>query len=133
MPLNRNRRAIGAEEGVGRQGGFMRTKLCVLGVVLGTASVLPVVCGPSVPPAQQRKEEQPRGGVSRQVGPPFDGHEAEVLSPAEVPAGPASLTSDEPKHPCELVTVMRVPCDPAAATCEYTYWECPRNVKPLRA
>jgi len=29
--------------------------------------------------------------------------------------------------------VMQVPCDPAAATCEYTYWQCPEQVKPLRA
>jgi hypothetical protein len=108
----------------------MRTKLCVLGAVLGTASVLPVVCAPSVAPTQQTKEEQKRGGVSRQAGQPFDGHAAEPLSPVEVPASPVL---DEPKHPCELVTVMRVPCDPATATCEYTYWECPRNVKPLRA
>jgi hypothetical protein len=108
----------------------MRTKLCVLGAVLGTASVLPVVCTPVMESAQQTKEEQPRGGVSRQAGQPLNGHEAEPLSPAGVPASPVN---DEPKHPCELVTVMRVPCDPATATCEYTYWECPRNVKPLRA
>lgn len=108
----------------------MRTKLCVLGAVLGTASVLPVECMLAVEPTQQTKEEQPRGGVSRQAGQPFDGHGAEPLSPIEVPASPVL---DEPKHPCELVTVMRVPCDPTAATCEYTYWECPRNVKPLRA
>ncbi|WNG49936.1 hypothetical protein F0U60_41810 [Archangium minus] len=108
----------------------MRTKLCVLGAVLGTASVLPVVCTPSAAPTQQTKEEQTRGGVSRQAGQPFDGHGAEPLSPVEVPVSPVL---DEPKHPCELVTVMRVPCDPANATCEYTYWECPRNVKPLRA
>lgn len=107
----------------------MRTKLCVLGAVLGTASVLPVVCTLEVP-TQQTKEEQPRGGVSRQAGQSFDGHATEPFSPVEVPASPVL---DEPKHPCELVTVMRVPCDPSAATCEYTYWECSRNVKPLRA
>ena len=128
MPLNRNRRAIGVKEGVSRQGGSMRTKLCVLGAVLGTASVLPVMCEPVAP--VMKKEEQQRGGVSRQAGRPFKGHGAEVLSPAEVPAGPAV---DEPKHPCELVTVMQVPCDPVTATCEYTYWECSRDVKPLRA
>src|SRR5690242_20416894 len=108
----------------------MRTKLCVLGAVLGTASVLPVVCLPSGTPTQQMKQEQPRGGVSRQVGQPFDGPGAELLSPA---GGPARRVRDEPKHPCERVTVMQVPCDPSTATCEYTYWECPRNVKPLRA
>ncbi|WNG14987.1 hypothetical protein [Cystobacter fuscus] len=47
-----------------------------------------------------------------------------------VPARPAPLA---PKHPCELITVMRVPCDAATATCEYTYWECPRSVNPLRS
>ncbi|WP_257463354.1 hypothetical protein [Archangium lipolyticum] len=111
----------------------MRTKLCVLGAVLGTASVLPVVCMPVEAPTQERKQEEQRGGVSRQAGRPFDGHGSERLSPVEVPVVPASRMSDEPKHPCELVTVMQVPCDPTAATCEYTYWECPRNVKPLRA
>ena len=105
----------------------MRTKLCVLGAVLGTASVLPVMCEPVAP---VMKEEQPRGSVSRQASQPFKGHGAEPLSPVEVPASPVL---DEPKHPCELVTVMRVPCDPASATCEYTYWECPLSVKPLRA
>ncbi|WP_233261930.1 hypothetical protein [Vitiosangium sp. GDMCC 1.1324] len=58
----------------------MRTKLCVLGAVLGSASVMPVVCLPSEVATQQTKEEQPRGGVSRQVGQPFDGHEAENRS-----------------------------------------------------
>ncbi len=54
---------------------------------------------------------------------------ASVL-PLMVPAGPAPQA---PKHPCELVTVMRVPCDAATTTCEYTYWECPRSVNPLRS
>jgi hypothetical protein len=110
----------------------MGTKLCVLGAVLGAASVLPVVCLPLATPTHQSKEEQ-QGGVSRQAGRPFNGQGTETLSPAEAPAVPASPVVDEPKHPCELITVMRVPCDPASATCEYTYWECPRDVKPLRA
>jgi len=52
--------------------------------------------------------------------------------PAQPPR-PASVEPEAPVHPCELITVMQVPCDPAAATCEYTYWQCPENVKPLRA
>ncbi|REG24437.1 hypothetical protein ATI61_11445 [Archangium gephyra] len=107
----------------------MRTKLCVLGAVLGTASVLPMVCMPEVL-TQRTNEEQPRGGVSRQASQPLKGHGAEPLSPVEVPASPVS---DEPKHPCELITVMRVPCDSSAAACEYTYWECSRSARPLRA
>ncbi len=108
----------------------MRTKLCVLGAVLGTASVLPGVCMQPVVPQQQMKEEQPRGRVSRRNGQPVNGHGSESLVPVEVPAGPAL---DVPTHPCELITVMRVPCDPSAATCEYTYWQCPRSANPLRA
>lgn len=68
----------------------MRMKLCVLGALVATASVLPLL----------------------------------------VPVGPAPQA---PKHPCELITVMQVPCDAATATCEYTYWECPRSVNPLRS
>jgi hypothetical protein len=120
---------MGVKEGVSRQGSSMGTKRCVLGAVLGAASVLPVVCLPLATPTKQSKEEQ-QGGVSRQAGRPFENHQGEPSSPAAVPASPAM---DEPKHPCELVTVMRVPCDPATSTCEYTYWECPLSVKPLRA
>src|SRR3712207_6673410 len=120
---------MGVKEGVSRQGGSMGTKLCVLGAVLGAASVLPVVCLPLASPTRQSKEEQ-QGGVSRQAGRPFNGRGTETPAPAEAPAVPASPVVDEPKHPCELITVMRVPCDPASATCEYTYWECPRDVKP---
>jgi hypothetical protein len=104
----------------------MRTKLCVLGVVLGTTSgFLPGACVPSEAPTRQG--EQPRGGVSRQSGRPLEGHDVPAVS------GPAELGLGEPKHPCELVTVMRVPCDSTMVACEYTYWECPRQVKPLRA
>jgi hypothetical protein len=79
----------------------MRTKLCVLGAVLGTIpGLLPLVPRVCTPPREQV---------------------------------PADVELDEPKHPCELITVMKVPCDPASATCEYTYWECPQKVKPLRA
>jgi hypothetical protein len=108
----------------------MRTKLCVLGAVLGAASVLPGVCMTSAEPMPRTKPGQSRGGVSRQGHRPPEGLDPEPLVPVAVPANPAL---DEPKHPCELITVMRVPCDSATATCEYSYWECPRNVKPLSA
>ncbi len=108
----------------------MRTKLYVLGAVLGTAPGLWVAgCVPATPPVQSREEERP-GEVSRQVGRTSGSREVEALPPAPEPAG---LESGAPVHPCELITVMQVPCDSSAATCEYTYWEGPRQVKPLRA
>jgi hypothetical protein len=99
----------------------MRTKLCVLGAVLGSASFLPGVCGPSLEDVRRTNNEAPpEGRASRRLPSP----------PDAVPARPAI---PGPRHPCELITVMQVPCDPAATTCEYTYWECPRNVEPLKA
>ncbi|WP_434387878.1 hypothetical protein [Melittangium boletus] len=100
----------------------MRTKLCVLGAVLGSASVLPAVC---VPPEVTRGLDVSR--LRERASPRVEGP---TETPAAVPAGPAL---DGPRHPCELITVMQVPCDPALATCEYTYWECPPDVLPLRA
>lgn len=111
----------------------MRTKLCVLGAVLGTASVLPVVCMPPEPVARKSQEEQTKGNVSLKAGRVLEGQKAEPVKPAGVPTAPAKASPEVPKHPCELITVMQVPCDPTAATCEYTYWECPQNVDPLRA
>jgi len=103
----------------------MRTKLCVLGAVLGTMpGLLPLV--PRV--CTQPKREEPRTEASRQPG--LDSGGGESVPREQVPA---DVELDGPKHPCELVTVMKVPCDPASATCEYTYWECPQKVKPLRA
>lgn len=109
----------------------MNKKLYLLGAMLGTApAVLPVTCSPWAPGSQKREEES-RGGVSRRVERPLGGgNGAEALTPEGVPAG---LEPGVPTHPCELITVMQVPCDPAAATCEYTYWQCPEHVKPLRA
>ena len=104
----------------------MRTKLCVLGAVLGTASVLPGALWPQVG-VQQTKQEPPRGPPSRRQSQPV---KSPGGAPREVPASPASGV---PTHPCELITVMRVPCDASTATCEYTYWECPSGAKPLRA
>ena len=112
----------------------MRTKLCVLGAVLGTASVLPGVCVPPVEPPMRTKEEQARSGGARSPLGPRQGSTPAPLVPATAPAPmPTESGSEEPRHPCELITVMRVPCDSTTASCEYTYWECPRQVKPLRA
>ena len=107
----------------------MRTKLCVLGAVLGTASVLPGVLFPVDSP-RQTNQEPPRGQSSRRSGPPMKRLGAEPPAAHDVPASPASQV---PTHPCELITVMQVPCDPSKTTCEYTYWECPRGAKPLSA
>ncbi len=103
----------------------MNTKLYVLGAVLGT---VPVACSPWAPGGQKR-EDEPRGGASRRTE-RFIGGEAGAPPSPQVAPG---LEPGVPSHPCELITVMQVPCDPAAATCEYTYWQCPENVKPLRA
>ena len=108
----------------------MNTKLYVLGAVLGTApALLPVTCSSWAPPGQKR-EDEPRGGTSRPTERFIGGNGAEApMSTQEAPG----LEPGVPSHPCELITVMQVPCDPTAATCEYTYWQCPESVKPLRA
>ncbi len=108
----------------------MNTKLYVLGAVLGTApALLPVACG-SWEPSPPLREEEPRGGASRRMERPLGGNGAGVLPPTQVPAG---LEPGVPVHPCELITEMKVPCDASTETCEYTYWQCPLSVKPLRA
>jgi hypothetical protein len=100
----------------------MRTKLSVWGAVLGTApGLLPVMAVLWALPVPPREGPRPQGPAS-----------VEPVVPA-VPVVPASVEPEAPVHPCELVTVMKVPCEAGSASCEYTYWECPRNVKPLRA
>ncbi|QRN99013.1 hypothetical protein JRI60_08295 [Archangium violaceum] len=108
----------------------MNTKLYVLGAVLGTApALLPVACTPWEPSSPGR-EQEPRGGTSRRVERPSGGGGAGVLLPTQVPAG---VEPGVPTHPCELITEMKVPCDASTEVCEYTYWQCPQSVDPLRA
>jgi hypothetical protein len=108
----------------------MNTKLYVLGAVLGVVPVLwPEACT-QAEPASRERDEEPRGGVSRQAVQPPAGRGAERPPPTREAPG---LEPGVPTHPCELITVMQVPCDPAKAVCEYTYWECPQSVNPLRA
>lgn len=118
----------------------MRTKLYVLGAVLGAApGLLPVVSTSWLSPPQETRQESKGGsrrgrgagrmeaGASGAVSSP-----AVAAPPAASEASPASEAGGS-KHPCELITVMQVPCDASTATCEYTYWQCPEQVKPLRA
>jgi hypothetical protein len=118
----------------------MRTKLYVLGAVLSAApGLLPFVSTLWLSPPQEARPES-KGGSSRKGR---GGSRMDVAAPGATPPGvaspPASSESSHPsepagtKHPCELITVMQVPCDESRATCEYTYWQCPEQVKPLRA
>lgn len=110
----------------------MRTKLYVLGAVLG---VVPVVSPLWGPPAQESGQDA-RGSSRKGRGPGRaspapqgdNGHPGVAAPPGPAPSEPGA-----PSHPCELVTLVRVPCDSATATCEYTYWQCPQQVKPLKA
>jgi hypothetical protein len=89
----------------------MRTKLYVLGVVLGGAGLAVT-------------------GASARVAPPGT---VDAGTPEAAPdAGVRTRTTGAPRHPCELITVVAVPCDASKATCEYTYWECPEAPHLLR-
>jgi hypothetical protein len=123
----------------------MRTKLYVLGAVLGAApGLLPVVSTLWLSPPQETRQESKggssrrgRGGSRMDVGAPGASASPGVASPPG--ASEASHAPSQPseaggaKHPCELITVIQVPCDASVAACEYTYWQCPEQVKPLRA
>lgn len=99
----------------------MRTTLYVLGAVLGAAS------GP--PPALFA----PGGTPSLETRPEDGGTSPPPRRPPDAPdAGHRTRSTEAQMHPCELITVVAVPCDPARATCEYTYWECPETARPLR-
>jgi hypothetical protein len=102
----------------------MRTKLCVLGAVLGVVpGLLPESCGERAQESRWPRREAVRPAGVR--------HERKQAAPQE--PVPADVEPGEPRHPCTLVTVEQVPCDSSQATCEYTWWECPRRAKPLRA
>ena len=104
----------------------MRTKLYVLGAVLGVApGLLPGVC--SLPPSQEAGQDS--RGATRKVRGVSPAPAGEVAAPAELEAP----SRGEATHPCQLVTLVTVPCDPDTATCEYTYWDCPAAAKPLKA
>ncbi|HYI03211.1 hypothetical protein [Hyalangium sp.] len=114
----------------------MRTKLYVLGAVLGVApSLLPVVSqlwgSPSQESGQDSRGASRKGrGAGRASPVPHgdNGNTGVAAPPSAAPTEPGGLS-----HPCELVTLVKVPCDEATATCEYTYWHCPQAVKPLKA
>ena len=112
----------------------MRTKLYVLGAVLGVVpGLLPVVSSLWGPPSQEAKQDlrgasrKGRGG-GRAVPVPSESKPGVAGPPSGGPAQPGALS-----HPCELVTMVKVPCDASTDVCEYTYWECPAAVKPLKA
>jgi hypothetical protein len=114
----------------------MRTKLYVLGAVLGVApGLLPVVSplwGSPVPESRQDSRGSSRKGRGAGQASPApqgnNGNAGVAAPPHAAPAAPGELS-----HPCELVTIVKVPCDEATAACEYTYWQCPQAVKPLKA
>lgn len=121
---SRNRPAGRRAEGLGQQGDCMRTKLCVLGAVLGVVpGVLLESCGEQTHESKGPRREAVRRAAERQ--------ERKQAVPRE--QVPAHVEPGEPSHPCTLVTVEQVPCDSSRASCEYTWWECPRRARPLRA
>ncbi|AKF83626.1 hypothetical protein SAMN05443572_10460 [Myxococcus fulvus] len=117
----------------------MNRKLYVLGAVLGTVpGLLPGACPPGeMPAAEARREAQApvsahgKGRTERRavVAPP----EAPKAVRSEDARAIGARETEAPRHPCELMTVVKVPCDERLETCEYTYWECPAAVNPLRA
>jgi hypothetical protein len=119
----------------------MRTKLYVLGAVLGAApGLLPVLSTWWLSPPQETRQESKgsssrrgRGASRMDAGAPGASNRPGVSSPPGVSEPSSPSGSGDAKHPCELVTVIQVPCDASTAACEYTYWQCPEQVKPLRA
>lgn len=101
----------------------MRTRTYVVAVL--AAPGLLGACVPPVPPEQGPA----RPGASRA---PVQQVVVPVAPAGELPPG-QEAGPGVPGHPCELVTYARVPCNEAVQACEYTYWHCPRSVKPLRA
>lgn len=111
----------------------MRTKLYVLGAVLGVApGLLPVVSTLWVPPLQETKQDSRKGHGAGRASPAPAGNNRDIGG-VSAPPGASPAEPGAPTHPCELITLVKVPCDPSTDTCEYTYWQCPEAVKPLKA
>jgi hypothetical protein len=115
----------------------MRTKLYVLGAVLGVVPGLLPVVSPlwGGTPAQESGQDargssrKGRGAGRASPAPQGDNGQPGVAAPpGSAPSEPGALW-----HPCELITLVQVPCDSDTDTCEYTYWQCPQEVKPLKA
>lgn len=110
----------------------MRTKLYVLGAVLGVVPVASTVWGPlSQESRLDSRGASRKGRGAGRVSPVpqgLDTHPGVAAPPGSAPSVPGA-----PTHPCELITLMKVPCEPAGAACEHTYWQCPQQVKPLKA
>ncbi|RKH08116.1 hypothetical protein D7V97_20400 [Corallococcus sp. CA053C] len=124
----------------------MRTKLYVLGAVLGAAPGLPsallaLAGAPSLETHPETRTDG-RGAVSGNhavvaplppEGASDTGDGGTGASPEVGDAGHRTRAMEAaPLHPCELITIVAVPCDATRATCEYTYWECPETAHPLR-
>ncbi|WP_338863692.1 hypothetical protein [Myxococcus stipitatus] len=114
----------------------MNRKLCILGAVLGTVpGFVPDVSNPVEMGVKEPRREA--RAASR------DTNAAHTKEPVERSSRPTEVESrghtraarepEAPIHPCELKTVVTVPCDETQALCEFTYWECPAAVNPLRA
>jgi hypothetical protein len=102
--------------------------MCVVGAVLAAPGLLGACAPPDLP-----VQEPPRPGAHQAPARQPRGPEAPAPAPPEPPEAPGQEAQGTPEHPCELVTLMRVPCSEPAQACEYTYWQCPLSVKPLRA
>ena len=114
----------------------MRTKFYVLGAVLGVVpGLLPVVSPlwgtPGQESGQDARGSSRKGRGPGRASPAPQGDNGQPGMAA--PPGPAPSEQGAPSHPCELVTLVKVPCDAATEACEYTYWQCPQEVKPLKA
>ncbi|RYZ38683.1 MAG: hypothetical protein EOO71_22940 [Myxococcaceae bacterium] len=135
----------------------MRTKLYVLGAVLGAAPGVPSALDALGGTPSLETHPGTRGASGGRAG--VSGNHA-VVAPLPVEkavaekagvdggssldagtgapgearpdAGHRTRALEAPVHPCELITIVQVPCDATRATCEYTYWECPEQSHPLR-
>jgi hypothetical protein len=102
----------------------MRTRTYVV-AVLAAPGLLGACVSPVIPEQMPARLGASRAPAQRPVVP--------VAPAVEPPSAQEAEPAGMPGHPCELITYARVPCDEAVQACEYTYWHCPRSVKPLRA